>query len=147
PRYSYVASDISNLSGVVRMCASLSGMSPGLVLSSETPSGEPVTLPLAAVRSGEGDNGGEVSGSMYTFGPAAGDGISNRLTLYFWLADGNKYKYEFDVSRQISDAPDKMDVMLRVGGIDLPESGPPAGDGAFDVTVDGWQTYIIDINS
>lgn len=33
PRYSYVVSDISNLSGVARMCASLSGMSPSLELA------------------------------------------------------------------------------------------------------------------
>ncbi len=143
PRYSYVVSDISNLSGVARMCASLSGMSPSLELATEEPSGEHVTLPLAAERSGEG----EVSGSIYTFGPAADEDTAHKLTLYFWLVDGNKFKYEFDVSRQILEAPDKMDVILKVGGIELPESGPPAGDGAFDVTVDGWNTYIIDINS
>ena len=55
PRYSYVVSDISNLSGVARMCASLSGMSPSLELATEEPSGEHVTLPLAAERSGEGE--------------------------------------------------------------------------------------------
>ena len=52
-----------------------------------------------------------------------------------------------DVCSSDLEAPDKMDVILKVGGIELPESGPPAGDGAFDVTVDGWNTYIIDINS
>ncbi len=141
PRYSYVVSDISNLSGVARMCASLSGMSPSLELATEEPSGEHVTLPLAAERSGEG----EVSGSIYTFGPAADEDTAHKLTLYFWLVDGNKFKYEFDVSRQILEAPDKMDVILKVGGIELPESGPPAGDGAFDVTVDGWNTYILSL--
>lgn len=143
PCYSYVATGVSNLSGVARMCASLSGMSSQLMLASDTPCGEAVTMPLPAVKSGEN----EVSGSIFTFGRVENDIVPNKLTLYFWLADGNKYKYEFDVSCQIINAADKMNVLITVGNIDLPVSGPPSGDGAFDVTVDGWQTYIIDINS
>lgn len=143
PRYRYVATGIKNLSGVARMCASLSGMAPGLVLSSGKPTGEPATLPVSAIKT----NDDEVAGTMFTFGSLANGNVLNKLTLYFWMTDGKKYKYEFDVSRQIADAPDKMNVLITVGNIDLPESGSPSGDGAFDVTVDGWQTYIIDINS
>lgn len=143
PRYSYVATGINNLSGVARMCASLSGMSSQLMLASDTPSGEPVTMALPAIKSGEN----EVSGTVFTFGRVENDIVPNKLTLYFWLTDGNKYKYEFDVSRQIIDTVDKMNVLITIENIDLPVSGPPIGDGAFDVSVDGWQTYIIDIDS
>ncbi len=141
PRYSYEVTGVSNLSGVERMCASLSGMASRLIVSSGLHTGEAVTLPVGAQESGEES----IEGSFFTFGDS--ESSENWLTLYFWLVDGRKFKYEFDVSDQIANAKDPMDVLIKVGGIDLPESGPPSGEGAFDVTVDGWQTYIIDINS
>lgn len=143
PRYGYVATNVSNLSGVARMCASLSGMASCYRLSSRQPDGDAVTFPVRAFTGGDTS----LTSVFYTFGRLPDAGIRNVLTLYFWLRDGRKFKYEFDVTEQIADAPDPMDVLIRVDGVDLPQSGPPQADGAFDVSVDGWDTYIIDIPS
>lgn len=141
PRYSYTVSGVSNLEGVARMCASLSGMASRYQLSLGLPAGDAVTFPVGMSRNGNTS----LSGGFYTFGRLPGADERNFLTLYFWLKDGRKFKYEFDVTTQIVAAPDPMDVMIRIDGVELPESGPGEADGAFDVSVDGWDTYIIDI--
>ena len=65
------------------------------------------------------------------------------LSLYVWLADGRKFCYGFDVSGQTRAAADPLNVDIVVSGLELPE---PVG-GGFDVSVDGWVTTIINIQS
>lgn len=141
-RYSYEVSDITNLRGVERVCASLSGMASSL-RPSDMHRGTPVTLPVKAEKKGDD----ALIGNFLTYGKSSAEGAANTLSLYIWLADGRKLHYDFDVSAQIDAAEDPMDVHIALSGLELPESAEPVGGGGFDVSVDGWVTVIIDIKS
>ena len=142
-RYSYTIERIENLDGVARMCCAISGMASFLRPSDMYRGKESVTLPLKAARAKEDT----VDGKFLTFGVPAGSASPNILTLYVWLTDGRRFSYSFDVSDQVRNAPDAMDVELIVGGIVLPESEQSAIGGDLDVSVDGWTTVIVDINA
>lgn len=136
--YHYDITGVVNLQGVARMSGAISGMASEVILSDGSPEGEAAILPFGAMRQGAD----AIHGDFLTFGPAAGTG--NYLFLFVWLTDGRRYVYRFDVTRQVTEAPDPMDVWLRISGLELPESHPGEA-GAFDVTVDGWTTIIINL--
>lgn len=139
-RYTYTVSDVTNLDGVRFMCASLGGVASGIRLSDRSRRYPLVTVPFKVTRVDETT----LSDTFYTFGAPHSSDVSNILTLYFWLGDGRKINYRFDVTAQIHDAPDPFDVKIIVSGIDLPYSDSVT-EGGFDVSIDGWETTVIDI--
>lgn len=139
-QYHFDITDVENLDGAARICCAISGMTPSVSLSDMALSDVQVILPLRAYRQG----GDAIHGDFLTFGPSAASGNVNYLFLFVWLTDGRRCIFRFDVTTQVVNAPDPMDVWLRVGGLTLPESDPAQG-GAFDVTVDGWTTIIINL--
>lgn len=141
PTYTYEITDITNLSGVRAMSGALSGMAPGLRLCDMARDSEAIAMPVALRRASDTS----ARGANLTFGlPATDKEIPCRLWFFVWLTDGTRLRYVFDVSDQVRHAPDPMDVHIRVGGIELPESHH--GDqGAFDVSVDGWIETVINI--
>jgi len=141
--YHYVVERIENLDGMARACCSLSGMASVLQPAGMRRGNKAVTLPLKSIKISDA----ELGGSFFTFGLPDEPAAPNILTLYVWLSDGQKFSYRFDVSAQIRQAQDPMNVTLRVGGISLPEVAKPAVDGDLDISVDGWTTVIIDIQS
>lgn len=141
PTYTCEITDISNLSGVRAMSGALSGLAAGMRLSDLVRDSEAVVMPIAMRRA----SGASTRGTGHTFGlPATAEEIPCRLWFFVWLTDGTRLRYVFDVSDQVRRAPDPMNVYIKVGGIDLPESHPGA-QGAFDVSVDGWIETIINI--
>lgn len=141
--YRFVIKDVSNLSGVKRMCASISGMASEMCPATLEHGVRCATLPLKANISGDDC----VEGSFLTFGLPENPVSANILTLYVWLTDGTKLRYGFDVTEQARNAENPMNVTLVVGGIELPPSNPIGGDGGLDVSIDGWITEIIEIQS
>lgn len=142
PAYHYVIEGIENLEGVARMCCSLSGMASMVRPSTMYRGCKSVTLPLGASRVSETS----VEGRFFTFGLPECE-VSNELTFYVWLSDGQKLAYRFDVSDQIRTAVDMMNVEICVGGISLPKADRPSTDGNTEVSVDGWITEYINIQS
>lgn len=140
--YTFEITDVENLDGISHMCAAITGMASRLSLCDGERQGPAVTLPLPARR----DGSSTVTGSFLTFGLPASSSEVNELRLFVWLTDGRALSYAFDVSGQTRDAPDPMNVHIRVGGISLPPSTPAVG-GAFDVSVDGWIETVINIDS
>lgn len=68
------------------------------------------------------------------------------LAVYMWLADGARKAYVYDVTDQIREAPDSMNLVISVKGPSLPQITPGtggSGGGGMDVGVDNWD--IIDI--
>ena len=51
----------------------------------------------------------------------------------FWLTDGSRHSYEFDVTSQTLAASDPMDVWVRVDSLDLPL--PDDSQETFDVSL------------
>ncbi len=138
-RYHFIISNVANLEGVSRMCAAMSGMAADVSLCDLSRSSVGVTLPFAAVRSGES----EISGEFMTFGLASDKSVRNVLYLFVWLTDGSRHSYEFDVTSQTLAASDPMDVWVRVDSLDLPL--PDDSQETFDVSVDQWNTVVINI--
>lgn len=131
---------IVNLNGVKRISGAITGMASELKLADESRCGAAVTVPFSVGRAGDD----KVLGSLLTIGRCDNCNDSHKLWLFVWLTDGRYFTYSFDVTSQVVEASDPMDVHIKIEGLSLPESA--AGGGAFDVSVDGWQETIIDIN-
>ena len=139
--YSYEIVNVENLSGVKRMCAAMSGLAASLCVNNGLRSSQAVTLPVKAVKSGDNT----IAGKFFTFGLPRAARAPNLLYLFVWLTDGRRYVYEFDVTSQIVNAPDRLNVHVVVDSLSLPESIPDESVGTFDPTVDGWTHVIVNI--
>lgn len=60
------------------------------------------------------------------------------------IKDGRRFCYEFDVTDQVREAPDPMEVLLMVRGLSI-EKPDTGGEAGFEVSVDGWQTVTVNI--
>lgn len=142
PVYRFTVTEVTNLSGVAYMCASLSGLTGAIYLNTGESSSYPVTLPSSAKATGEKS----IGGSLITFGIPNSPSAQNILSIYIWLNDGSKHMFNFDVTEQIRDAAEPLDVNITVAGLELPEINtkpdPPPG-GGIGVDVDTW--HIVDI--
>ncbi len=139
-RYDYRIENVENLDGVARIRAALSGMAGSLDIPSGRRGPEAVTLPFVASASGKD----MITGNFFSFGLPSGTEDPNILSLYVWLRDGRKFSYEFDVSEQVRNAADPMNVSIVVRGLRI-EPSDMVGGGGFDVSVDGWQTVVVNI--
>lgn len=144
-RYSYSITDIKGLEGVDRMCAAVTGLAGEIYLAGAVKGDEAVTVPGALAKTGTAS----AAGAIRTWGCVDNPGSTCRLQLFFWLTDGKKYCYDFDVTRQVREAPDPLEVKITAGGIDLPEPEmpEPGGDGGIGVDVDNWETVEIELSN
>lgn len=131
--YTYEVRNVSNLDHVEQMCGSLSGMSGALYFSSHELDDECVTIPFAAHSYGES----KITGGFLTFGHHEEVEKPHIMMFYLWMDDGKKYYYEYDVTDQIHEAPDKRNVHIIIDGLDLPE---PMPDDNMGVGMDDWIT-------
>lgn len=138
--YTFRIEDVRNLSGVRSMSATLSGMAGSLSLASGVKGRYPSTLLLKV----KGLDSETVGGDFYTFGIPSEPDAPNILSLYVVIKDGRRFCYKFDVSPQVRNAPDPMEVTLILRGLTIepPSEGDETG---FDITVDGWETVIVNI--
>lgn len=138
--YTFRIEDIENLSGVSSMSAALDGMAGSLTLASGEKGCYPSTLSLKAAPLSATTAGGD----FYTFGIPPSPDAANILSLFVVIKDGRRFCYEFDVTDQVREAPDPMEVLLTIRGLSIEK--PDRSDGAgFDVSVDGWQTVVVNI--
>jgi len=141
-RYRFVISDVSNLDGVRALSAVFSGLAGSLNLATGMKSTYPVMVPSRAYAS----DSTIIKGDFITFGLPDHADVSNILSLLVLLKDGRKFMYQFDVTEQVRDAPDPLDVTVRINRLRLEDSKEEVSDGAFDVSVEGWTTIGININ-
>lgn len=137
--YHFTVSGVANLSGVKRICGAMSGLAASINLAGCCHSSEVVTVPVGVRRVDDTTLGGD----FLTFGLPSDTEVKNVLSLFVWLTDGRRINYEFDVTEQTTAAPDPMNVWIRIDGLNIPESEPSSG--AFDVSVDTWNTIVINI--
>lgn len=140
--YSCRMEDVENLDGVRWLGAAFSGVAGSLKLASGIKGDYPATVTFNAFKAGAT----LISGDFFTFGVPDAPDAPNTLYLFVVLKDGRRFSYEFNVTEQVREAPDPMNVTVIVKGLKLEESGTDDG-GAFDVSVDGWTTVTININS
>ncbi|MCM1092472.1 MAG: DUF5119 domain-containing protein [Lachnospiraceae bacterium] len=138
--YHFTVTGVTHLDGVKRIGGAMSGLAASISLAECRHSSEVVTVPVGVRRVDDTTLGGE----FLTFGLPSAEEVKTVLSLFVWLTDGRRINYEFDVTRQTVTAPDPMDVWIRIDGLDIPESEPSSG--AFDVSVDTWNTIVINIS-
>lgn len=142
--YTYEIRNVKNLKHATQMCASISGMSGGMNLSTQELHRECVTLPLES----SFDRQSTIYGRFITFGHHEENDAPHRMLLYVWMDDGQKYLFgsegdRFDVTDQVHNAPDKRRVHLIIDGLDLPQ--PIENGHGFKPTVDDWEVIYEDI--
>lgn len=142
-RYSFIIDDVENLDGVKAMGVTFSGLAGALNLATGGKENYPVT-----VRSDAHKNGDTViEGEFVTFGIPVTPDADNKLTLLVLLADNRKFSYTFDVTGQVREADDPLDVKVVIHGLRIEKSEYVDNPGAFEVGVDGWISVTININS
>lgn len=120
--------------------ATLSSMAGGYRHGSRKATEDRVTMPFTMKVN---DSATGLHSEFLTFGECPSQGDTHILSLYMVLADGSAWNYTFDVTRQVSEAPDPRHVHIIVTGLSLPE---PLGSGAgFRPNVNEWQTEHIDL--
>lgn len=141
PLYTIIVEDVENIGSVVTCSASLSGLAAGKYLVSNRRMEVPVTMPSAMSVSGD-----IITGSMFCFGPAAAE-MPHTLSIYVWLADGQKQVYAFDVSDIVNSNADSLMLTIRVSGLKLPDVKPNPDGGGMDVDIDNWTVENIELTN
>lgn len=139
--YTVEVLDVENSQGIRTCMATLDGMAswqrPNAHISAPEPS------PIA-FRPAKRDNT-SLAAQFNTLGPCADPTSPRILSLFVQLQDGQRLRYDYDVSDQVDYAPNPMNVFITVSPLPLPPSGPDKPDGAFDADVEGWDIVHIDL--
>lgn len=144
PHYVLEVRHVENLHGVVWMAAAITGQSGLIDLNTYRRNNTLVTVPFTLVVAPDSS----LSAEFVTLGVPDNREVASNLYFFFLLSDGKMIKAVKDVSTQIEDAPDAMNIELEVDAIELPWA-PPAeiGGGGFLPTVNGWVDVVIDYGS
>ena len=137
PRVRVEVDSILNLESVKAVNAWISGMSASFRFSDMSCDGKAVTHPFSLGRS----DSGRLRGSLMIFGRVAG----NILTLRFVMSNGETIEKSYDVTDQLTQSPDQMDMLVRICGIELPDTGA-GSSGGLEVSVDGWTVIEIELD-
>lgn len=125
--------------------ATLEGLAPSIRLSDGLPLGSAVSetaalslLPEEAL----------LTGRTTGFGTAPGGG-GLWLTVTAVRTDGKAFARRFDVTDQVVNSRNPLDVLIIIDGLSIPDDdmppGPGEGDVGIDVGVDGWSEIVVDI--
>ncbi len=133
--------DVDNLDGVKSSSidATLSGMAEAYQPGADTGSDLPVTMTFVLKANPDEHN---LHSEFLTFGDCPTAGAKHYLTVYMVLKDGSQWYKSFDVTDQVTTAPDPKHVHIIVRGLPLPE--PPTESGTvLTPNVNDWQTVNI----
>lgn len=142
--YNVEITEVENLSGIMSLSASLSGMSGSLLASDGTVTPENVTITFGLTPSGTTT----LSGQVRTFGHCGisrsrvrsreltDDQTKHYLTVYAILADGTRWYQSYDVSSQVETSTSENTNVLTVKGLAL----PAALAGNLQIGVGKWKT-------
>lgn len=133
--------DVENLEGVESSAvdATLSGMAEGYNHGQQSATDNTVSMRFDLKGNPVEKN---LHGEFLTFGECPTTVAKHYLTLYMILTDGSKWYHSFDVTDQVSKAPDPTHVHIIVRGLDLPEP-PKEGSSEVKTDVNDWQPVNI----
>lgn len=133
--------DVSNLEDVESSAvdATLSGMAEGYNHGQQSATDNTVSFKFDLKGNAAEKN---LHGEFLTFGECPNTSAKHYLTLYMVLTDGSKWYHSFDVTDQVTKAPDPTHVHIIVRGLDLPEP-PKEGDSELKTDVNEWQAVNI----
>ena len=133
--------DVNNLEEVESSAvdATLSGMAEGYSHGQQSATDNSVTMKFDLTGNPSEKN---LHGEFLTFGECPTTVAKHYLTLYMVLTDGSKWYHSFDVTDQVTKAPDPTHVHIIVRGLDLPEP-PKEGNTGLKTDVNEWQAINI----
>ncbi|MDE6321567.1 MAG: DUF5119 domain-containing protein [Muribaculaceae bacterium] len=120
--------------------ATLSGMAEGYLHGKRTTTDVAVTMPFVLQSV---DGGKALTANFLTFGECSVTARRHMLTVYVYLTDGTKWYHTYDVTDQVTSAPDPRHVHIIVRGLDLPQ--PIAGGSGFRPDVNDWNDININL--
>lgn len=120
--------------------ATLSGMAEGYLTGKRTSTDNAVTMPFTLKSESEGKS---LHSEFLTFGECANTAKRHILTVYVLLTDGTKWYQTYDVTGQVTSAPDPRNVHIVVKGLNLPK--PIAGGSGFLPDVNEWNDININL--
>lgn len=139
--------DVSNIGDVSSSTidTTLSGMAEGYNHGAEAATEVPVTMTFNLTSNTRND---ALHGEFLTFGECPTNKVKHMMTLYMVLSDGSKWWHTFDVTDQVTQAPDPKHVHIVVRGLHLPDH--PTGGGSSSSTsmtadVNEWQSVNVDL--
>ena len=135
--------DVNNLEGIESSAvdATLSGMAEGYCHGQNSSTDITASFKFNLKGNAAEEN---LHGEFLTFGECPTNVAKHYLTLYMVLTDGSKWYHSFDVTDQVTNAPDPTHVHIIVRGINLPEP-PKEGDSQLKTNVNDWQAVNIGI--
>lgn len=122
--------------------ATLSGMSGGWLHGKQTPSDTKVTHPFILTADKDTDS---FHGEFLAFGENPGHSYTHSLSIYVALTDGTGRSYHYDVTSQVSQAPDPKHVHIVVRGLALPHT-VSGSTGGLHPEVNDWESENVDIS-
>lgn len=122
------------------VAGSITGLAGGINLSSGRKTDESVTIPFAVNL--KEDN--SLEGIFQCFGNSTLKGATNHLVIYTVLQDGTKWCYQYDITKQICEAPDPFNVEIVLDKLPVPDK--INGNSGFIPGVSGWNVIDIPIN-
>lgn len=120
--------------------ATISGMAEGYLNGHGNSTDITVTMPFTLKPSVEEES---LHGEFLTFGECNTVKTSHKVTVYMRLTDGTKWYHTFDVTDQVTDAPDPRHVNIVIRGLELPQPG--SGGGGFSPDVNEWNDIEINL--
>lgn len=120
--------------------ATLSGMAEGYLQGKRSTTDVAVTMPFTLKIQ---DDGQQLHSEFLTFGECSTTSRRHFLTVYVYLTDGTKWYHSFDVTDQVTTAPDPRHVHIVIRGLDLPQ--PIEGGSGFKPDVNDWNDININL--
>lgn len=138
PTYTCEIRNAENLKYASALSGSLTGMAGGFLVGPDRPTDEVVCVPFAVQADAAAQT---VTARFHNFG--ANSQQAHQLVVYAILADGSKWYYTYDVSDQIRQAPDPLNVHIVLDGLPLPK--PITNGSGMHPSVDDWENVEVDI--
>ncbi len=141
--YTVDVMDISNIEYArgATIDATISGMAEGYLHGSDTGTDVPVTM---AFGMSVDTSQKSLHGQFLTFGECPNTVAKHILTLYIVMSDETKRSFTYDVTDQVTGAPDPKNVYILVKGLDLPQ--PINSGSGFIPDVSDWDMENVDLD-
>lgn len=133
--------DVDNLEGVetTAVDATISGMAEAYNHGMQSGNETPATMAFTLTGDEEAKS---LHGEFLTFGECPTNKVNHHLMVYTVLDDGTRWYRNFDVTDQVTNAPDPTHVHIVVRGLQLPKTVDP-GHTSVIPDVNDWQSVNI----
>ena len=149
-RYSVEINNVENLSCILSMSASVTGMSGSMFVADGLVSDEAVTIPFDLSQSDKTS----VRGEWITFGHCGHsrsrteyEEYSDKhfITVYAVLIDGSQWYHSFDITSLLHNLSDDQTLIRIDEGLHIPQVSQSDEGAGFNISIDDWQTLPVDI--